>query len=166
MRRRVLTGLVVGALMAAMLPGVATAGGPSKDHVTGTGLSHAYPGSHVWVSAHSDGDGSSPRGKVVLENFLNGFTVTAEVVCLDVYGDWAAVGAIVVGSDWPEGGLFQVGSDIIEYFVDDGPASVGSDRSATTRDDAEGCSAATIPYIPDPWWATVEQGNFVVKDGD
>jgi hypothetical protein len=123
------------------------------------------PGSQVWVSAHSEGDGSDPRGEVIVQNLLNGLTITAEVVCLDVKGNKAAVGATIVETNWPPS-MFQVGSGIVEYFVDDGSSGAGVDRWVTTRVAGEGCSVGWIPYIPVDWWTTVEQGNFVVVDGD
>jgi hypothetical protein len=167
MRRRVLSGLVAAALTAALLPGVGTAGDPSGDHVTGAGLwGSSDPGYLVWVSAHGDGDGSEPRGRVVLQNLLTGYKVTAEVVCLHVRGNRAAVGAVIVKSSWPVP-YYAVGKEIAEYIVDDGTVGTGSDRSFTSHGEpAEECSVAMIPYIPAAWWATVEEGNYVVKDGD
>jgi hypothetical protein len=166
MRRSWLNCLVVAALMVAVLPGVAAKDGPTTDHVTGSGLVRAPgPESHIWVSAHSDSDGSDARGKVVFENLVSGAKVTAQVVCLDVYGDWAAVGATVVESDVPPP-LFQVGSDIVQFFVDGGTPGPGSDRTFTARMDAETCSVSWVPYLPASWWMTLEQGNHVVRDGE
>jgi hypothetical protein len=167
MRRRALTGLMAGALMAAMLPGSALAEGPSKDHVTGAGLwGSSGPGYIVRVSAHSDGDGSEPRGQVVLQNLMTGFKVTAEVVCLDVHGSKAAVGGIIVESSWPVP-YYEVGKEITEYIVDAGSAGTGGDRSVTTHGQpSEDCSVSWIGYMPASWWTTLEQGNYVVKDSD
>ena len=60
MLKRLMIGLAAGALVAAMLPGVASAGGP-KDMVTGSATFTADR-SHVTVHARSDANGANASG--------------------------------------------------------------------------------------------------------
>ena len=141
-----------------MLTGTAAAGA-AKDHATGSAQALNNDGSlraHIWVSAHSDGDGQDPHGRVALEEPLVGGRLTADVVCLDIDGAVAAIGAVVTKSDHP---FWPVGAEIVQYVRDNGPASAETDRSATTSGDADTCNAAFAPS-----GVLVQRGNYDVRD--
>jgi hypothetical protein len=164
--KRIMVGLLTAGLVVAMLPGVAVAGGPPKDQVTGSALFRGYwLGYHVWVSAHSDADGSVPRGRIALEQLADGSKFTADVMCLDVDGNTAAIGAEIVTSDWDPSFGFDEGSYIVQYVVDLGSPGAGIDRSVTVSvgKNPPTCDASKADATAR---LVVEQGDYVVKDRD
>ena len=127
--------IALGLTTIAALPAGA-ANGPKQDHVTGS--AKFAPDFHIWVNAHSGSNGEDAHGRLGLSAAAG--SLVADVVCLDVAGTNAAIGAIVTESDYPG---FPVGTEVVRYVQDNGPgASAPPDLSSLVIADAQTCSAA------------------------
>jgi hypothetical protein len=155
MPKRITKGLAAGLLAAALLPGSATAAG--KDSVTGTATFNTLDDSRAWVNAHSDADGTNPRGTYRITDVASGLALAAEVVCLHVDGKDAVAGAVVTSSN--SAGI-PVGTELLHY-VNDAGAPGTSDTSVTAIDaPATLCATFPPPFALQP----VQSGNWVVRD--
>ena len=162
MLKRLVIGLAAGALVAAMLPGVASAGGPG-DLVTGS-ATFAGDDSHVTVHAKSAADGSNARGtySIYVGNHPAGgeLSLVADVICLDVDGNTALIGATVTASSNTT--LVDVGEGLLHYVEDNGPPGARDASITFAGAPAELCATVTKEWDP----PDVETGNWVVKDRD
>ena len=158
MLKRLMIGLAAAVLVAAMLPGVATAGGP-KDMVSGS-ATFAIDDSHATVHARSDTDGANASGTYRIYVGADDLSVIADVICLHVDGDKAVVGAVVTASS--DTGEIPVGAGLLHYVEDNGPPGA-PDASRTYVDvDAGECDVVAWPIL----LQEVQTGNWVVKDRD
>ena len=123
MKQRFLVSLLVGGLVATMLPGLAAAA-HKGDSVTGAGTTEGNPDHGDWlhftVSAHSGPNGENPRGNIVYR-FLNPDNViqldpekvrSADVVCLHVDGNEAVLVAEFAKDALPAGEVERVISEL------------------------------------------------------
>ena len=163
MKKRLLVALLAGGLLAAMLPGVASAGGP-RDRVNGSAR-FAGDDSHVTVHATSDADGANARGTYTYVGDYPGsgeLSLVADVTCLHVDGNKALVGAWVTASSNTT--LFPIGAGLLHYVEDNGPPGGldAVDTLAYIGLPAESCATFTYAWT----LSEVETGNWVVKDSD
>ena len=164
MLKRLMVGLATGALLAAMLPGMASAGGP-KDMVSGSARAEGDD-SHVTVHAKSDADGANARGTYRYVGDYPGhgpLSLVADVVCLDADGNEAVVGALVTASSNIT--LFPIGSGLLHYVEDNGPpGTLDASQTLGQRPAQQAELCEVFSYTWDP--QDTETGNWVVKDRD
>jgi hypothetical protein len=167
MRMRLMAGLTAGVVAVVALPGAALAAGP-KDMVSGA-ATFDVDDSRATVNARSDADGSDARGSysIVIDDPDPVFTsdptlsFSADVVCLEVDGDEAVVGAVVTASS--DTVAIPVGTGLLHYVVDNGPPG-GADASITVPFAPASDCAAYLPWPSDLPPEPVQTGNWVVRD--
>ena len=170
------TTLAAGALVAGLGTGAAGAGS-AGDLATGSALNQfptpLGPGfARLNVAAHSDADGTNPRGNVHAKGTIGipggEFEVQGPVTCLRVEGNRAAIKyrfRTATGSAAP----YQGGG--VEVFVEDnGEPRRGQpvDRNAFQFPQFAGQFDTNAANCDDPdnaTYDTVTSGNYVVRDG-
>jgi hypothetical protein len=149
--RRSLALLAVIAVLAA--PTAVSGGQAKQDYVTGSAKFTAVD-AHVIVSAHSGPAGEDPRGHFSLDQ-AGLVDIWAEVTCLNVSGNRAAIAGVVVKDKI---GFPGVGTYVLQLVLDNGsPGDTDESQTLINWFDPDFC-----PLLP---FGTIrDQGNYVVHD--
>lgn len=174
MRKRLTMAVAASALVAAMLPGVASAAA-TGDSITGSVMVDAgSPPSggvctylRVIVSVQSGPSGEDPSGNIVLlggrtcDFGPGGNTRSADILCMFVVEDKAAVITEFKDDDRPFGEGFPF---LVVLAEDNGPPNGGTPDNVVggARDNAD-CEQAFGGIVPSGVWP-VATGNLVVSD--
>ena len=103
--RRFVVGLVAtaGAFVVSAAPGGAAPSRAAHDHVAGRathlGADPPYPRITVLINAFSEGDGSNPRGMLIVDSSDIGQRRRGRVTCLNVHGNTATVGIRILSAE-------------------------------------------------------------------
>jgi hypothetical protein len=168
MMKRMMVGLTVGVFAVVALQSAALAAGP-KDIVSGT-ATFEIDDSRATVNARSDADGSDARGSysIVIDDpdpvstSDPTLSFSADVVCLEVDGAEAVVGAVVTASSDTD--AIPVGVGLLHYVIDNGPPG-GPDASVTVAGPLASDCASYLPWPSVfPGAEPVQTGNWVVRD--
>ena len=168
--KRLSASLLVAAVCAAAQTGAATAAGPKQDLVSGSGkgffVTHLVDAPFVQVNLNVKGDETDADGRVLwrLSSPEGDIANKGSVYCVNAVGNVAYVGTKTTWSSFPP----LVGSTQTWKVIDNGQASQDEVGLRLPRlpevPPPPPCPSPVSTVPPPPDAASVDSGNFVVKD--